>query len=61
MRLFFPKLKDRRVFQWQEDVDVVIVSALSSTKLCLSFFKILNFSQSIWAKVHYVPEIKLIS
>ena len=29
-----------RVFKWQEDVNVIVISALSSTKSCLSF---LNF------------------
>ena len=37
--LFFRKQKGTRVFQWQEDINVVVISALSSTKQCLSFLK----------------------
>ena len=36
--LFFRKQKRTRVFQWQEDINDVVISALSSTKLCLSFW-----------------------
>ena len=37
--LFFHKQKCTRVFRWQEDITVVVTSALSSTKPCLSFLK----------------------
>ena len=37
--LFFRKEKGTRVFQWQEDINVVVISAFSSTKPCLSFLK----------------------
>ena len=37
--LFFRKQKVTSVFQWQEDVNVVVSSALSSTKLWLSFLQ----------------------
>ena len=33
------KQKGVRVFQWQEDINVVVISALLSTKTCLSFLK----------------------
>ena len=39
MRLFFRKQKGARVSQWQKDVNAVVISALSSTKACLSFLK----------------------
>ena len=48
-------------FQWQEDINVIVISILSSTKACHSFFEILVFSQDIWGNVHYVPEINLFS
>ena len=37
--LFFRKQKGTRVFQRQEIIKVVVISALSSTKLCLRFCK----------------------
>ena len=49
------------VFQLQEDIHVDVISALSSTKPCASFFLILIFSQDIWGNVHFVPKINLIS
>ena len=36
--IFFHKSKATRVFQQQEDTNVVVIIALSSTKLCLSFW-----------------------
>ena len=36
---FFPKQKGTRVFQWQENINVVVISTLSSTKPCLSCLK----------------------
>ena len=52
--------KSTRLFQWHEDINVVVIIALSSTKR-VSVFEILTFSQDIWRNVHYVREIKLIS
>ena len=43
--LFFCKQKGARVFQWQEDINIVWIIALSSTKPCVSFLKFLIFSQ----------------
>ena len=58
--LFFCEQKGTRIFQWQEDIKIVVVIiALSSTKESY-FFQILIFSQDISGKVHYVPEINLI-
>ena len=37
--LFFHKQKGARVFQWEEDVNVVVIIALSFTKACLSFLR----------------------
>ena len=37
--LFFRNRKDTRVFQGQEDTNVVLITAPSSTKPCLSFLK----------------------
>ena len=37
--LFFRKQKGTRVFQWQEDIVVVFISAFSSTKSCLRILK----------------------
>ena len=37
--LFFREQKGTRVFQRQEIIKVVVISALSSTKLCLRFCK----------------------
>ena len=48
-----------RVFHWQEDINVIVISAFSSIKPYLNFLKF--FSQDIWGNAHYVPEIKLIS
>ena len=36
---FLQAKKCTRIFQWQEDLNVVVASALSSRKLCLSFLK----------------------
>ena len=58
--LFIRKQKGTWIFQWQENINVVVIGALSSTKLCL-FFEILISSQDTWGKVHYVPKINLIS
>ena len=38
--IFFHKSKATRVFQQQEDTNVVVIIALSSTKLCLSFWNV---------------------
>ena len=38
-QVFFCKQKGTRVFKWQEDINVVVIIALSPTKKCLSFFK----------------------
>ena len=48
--LFFRKQKGARVFQRQEDINVVVISA-----------PLLIFSHNILGNVHYVPEINLIS
>ena len=57
--LFFPKLKVQGLFQWQEDINVVVISALSSTKPCLSFLKFqflvmflksTSFPKELWLK-----------
>ena len=53
-------LGSKRVFQGQEDINVVVISALLSIKLS-QLFEILIFSQDIWRNVCYVPEIKHIS
>ena len=37
--LFFRNQKGARIFQWQEDINVVVIMDLSSTKLYLSFLK----------------------
>ena len=37
--LFFRMQKCTMVFQWKEDINVVVIYALSSTKACLSFVK----------------------
>ena len=50
-----------RVFKWQENVNVIVISALSSTKSCLSFLKFYFLAKDIWGNVHYVSEINLIS
>ena len=38
-QIFFCKQKVTRVFQWHEDINVVVIIALSFTKPCLSFLK----------------------
>ena len=40
-RSFFRKQKGTKIFQWQEGINIVLISALSSTKACLSFLKFL--------------------
>ena len=50
-----------RVFKWQENVNVIVISALSSTKSCLSFLNFYFLAKDIWGNVHYVSEINLIS
>ena len=47
-------------FSSDRDINVVFISALSSTKLS-QFFEIWIFYLDIWGNVHYVPEINLIS
>ena len=37
--LFFRKQKGTRTIQWQEDVNVIVIIALSSTKPCFGFLK----------------------
>ena len=59
--LFFHNQKGGRVFQWQEDINVVVASARSSTKPVSQFLEILIFSKDTCGIVHYVPEINLIS
>ena len=46
-----------RVFQWQEYINVVGISALSSKKTMCQFFELLIFSQDILGNDHYVPEL----
>ena len=48
MRFQVFSLARKNFFQWQKDINVVVISVFSSTKLCLSFSKVL-FS----AKVFY--------
>ena len=43
---FFHKQKGIRVFQWQEDTNVIVIIALSS--FMSQFFEILIFRQDIW-------------
>ena len=58
--LFFRKQKGTRIFQWRAILkDVLVISALSSTKS--QFFEILIFSQDILGNIHYVSEMNLIS
>ena len=59
--LFFHKQKGARVFRWQEDINVLVIIALSSTKPHLIFFENSSFSQHVWGNVNYVPETNLIS
>ena len=46
-QVLFCKQKDIRVFQWQEDISVVVMGALLSENH-VSVFEILIFSQDIW-------------
>ena len=48
--LLFCKQKCTSVFQWQEDINVVINIAICST--VSKFFEILIFRQDIWGDVH---------
>ena len=59
--LSFRKQKGTMVFHYQEDINVVVIISLSSTKPCLSFFEILILKQYFWRNAHQVPEINLIS
>ena len=56
-RFFLSQAKRFKVFQWQQDINIVVISVLSSTTR-VSVFWNFNF---IWGNVHYVPEINLIS
>ena len=47
-------------FSSDRDINVIVISALSPTRLS-KFFEIFIFSQDIWENVHYVPEINLLS
>ena len=57
--LFYRKQKSAKVLQCQEDINVEVIIALSSTKLCLS---LLNFYS--WAEIFgemYIMFVKSIS
>ena len=46
--LLFRKEIGARVFQWQEETNVVVIIALSSTKPCLNFLKFLPWAEIFW-------------
>ena len=54
--LYFCKQKGTRVFRWQEDINVVVISALSSTKSCLSFLKF-SFLAGVFKK-NFIMSLK---
>ena len=48
-------------FSNDKEILMSLISVLFHLQNCVMFFKILIFSQVIWGKVYYVPEINLIS
>ena len=73
---FFRKQKVTRVFQWEKDINVVVIIALSSTKTYLSFLKFFllakifgetfiivvksTFSKDLFSKESFISRVKQI-